>query len=262
MHSTEFPELTGSLEDYLETIYELVRDQKLARVRDIAKARGVRAASVTPAMRRLAHLGFINYLQREYIDLTPKGERAARRIFARHQVLTRFFHEILGMEPTASESDACAMEHSISKEGMDSFVRFFEFLGVCPDGALFIKKFHSCAARHATSGKQLTCTLDGADSNRCQFSSSAFHASDKRCHQEKKSIKNLADLKAGQRARVSHVNGSGAIRQRLLDMGILPNTDVSVERIALAGDPIWIKLQGFQLALRRKEAESVAVIVD
>ena len=72
-------ELTGALEDYLETIYELVRDHKFARVRDIAKARGVRAASVSPAMKRLSDLGLIRYVRREYIDLTEQGEEEARK---------------------------------------------------------------------------------------------------------------------------------------------------------------------------------------
>ena len=65
--------LSGSLEDYLETIYELVRDKKLARVKDIANRRGVRSASVTPAMKRLAELGLIEYVEREYIDLSEDG---------------------------------------------------------------------------------------------------------------------------------------------------------------------------------------------
>ena len=52
----------------------------------------------------------------------------------------------------------------------------------------------------------------------------------------------------------------GAIRQRLLDMGILPDTRIEVERVAPSGDPIWIRLQGFQMALRRVEAESIAIV--
>ena len=87
--------LTASLEDYLETIYRLVREKRFARVRDIAQARGVKAGSVSPAMKRLAELGLIAYQQREYIGLTAEGERAARRIYARHQLLTSFFHDLL-----------------------------------------------------------------------------------------------------------------------------------------------------------------------
>ena len=81
--------LTPALEDYLETIFELQRSGKVARVRDIAAARNVKAGSVSPAMRRLADLGLIKYRQRDYIDLTEEGEFAARRVMSRHRVLLR-----------------------------------------------------------------------------------------------------------------------------------------------------------------------------
>ena len=124
--------LTDSLEDYLETVYELVRDKKFARVKDIAQARGVRPGSVSPAMRRLAEMGLIEYVRREYIGLTPEGEERARRILARHQLLTRLFEDFLQMNHAAAEEEACAMEHSLSDEAMDQLVRFFEFLQLCP----------------------------------------------------------------------------------------------------------------------------------
>jgi Fe2+ transport system protein FeoA len=69
----------------------------------------------------------------------------------------------------------------------------------------------------------------------------------------------LADLRPGQRARVRHVAGAGAIRQRLLDLGVLPDTAVEVARVAPAGGPVWIRLDGYELALRRREACTVAV---
>jgi len=232
--------LTSALEDYLETIYELVRDNKLARVRDIALARGVRSASVSPAMRRLSDLGLIRYVQREYIDLTETGERAARRIYARHQLLTRFFHEILQIPMDSASTDACAMEHSLSDEGMDHLVQFFEFMHICPDGQHFLERFRLCP--HLQEGMP-----------EC---SSCSHTNEQHCEEQTMSI---AQLKPGDRARVTQVNGTGAIRQRLLDMGILPDVTVEVERVAPAGDPIWIKLQGFQLSLRLKEASSVLV---
>jgi Fe2+ transport system protein FeoA len=55
------------------------------------------------------------------------------------------------------------------------------------------------------------------------------------------------------------VDGSGAVRQRLLDMGILPGVTIEVERVAPAGDPLWIRLQGYQLSLRRAEAKAIAI---
>jgi Fe2+ transport system protein FeoA len=58
---------------------------------------------------------------------------------------------------------------------------------------------------------------------------------------------------------VWQVDARGAVRQRLLDMGLLPGARVAVERAAMAGDPIWIKLHGYQLSLRRAEAKAIRV---
>jgi len=69
----------------------------------------------------------------------------------------------------------------------------------------------------------------------------------------------ISEMKPGQRARIAQVNGGGAIRQRLLEMGLMPETAIQVERVAPTGDPIWIRLHGYQLSLRRSEASSVLI---
>lgn len=235
--------LTGALEDYLETIYIMVRDKGFARVKDIAGARCVKSASVSPAMRRLSEQGLIKYVRREYIALTPRGEQEARRIYARHQILERFFLEVLGVEAESARQDACAIEHSLSPQVMDSLVRFFEFLAVCPEGKDILSKFHRCSVVHEDVPDCRTECSPSLDMLRPSL----------------RSGKSIADLQPGEGGRVTQVNGHGAIRQRLLDMGILPDTRIDVERIAPAGDPIWIRLGGYQLSLRRKEAEAVMV---
>ena len=70
-------------------------------------------------------------------------------------------------------------------------------------------------------------------------------------------MKSVVELQPGEQATVARVGGKGAIRQRLLDMGILPQAQIRVQRIALSGDPVWIEFGGMQLALRRKEAQAV-----
>ena len=248
--------LTDSLEDYLETIYLLVRDGSVARVRDIARARDVKAGSVTPALKRLADAGLIDYAQREYIRLTPAGEREARRVLARHTILTRFFEEVLQLPPDAAEEQACAMEHNLSNDAMDRLVRFFEFMHVCPMSPTgFLEGFHRCLDQHAHVAAQeepvpaLPCALASAEGLPCAL----------RPREDASTCHSAYDLAPGERARVTHVNAHGPIRQRLLDMGVLPDVMLEMERVAPAGDPVWVKLEGCQLALRRKEAESVVV---
>ncbi len=232
-------ELTASLEDYLETIYTLQGTKKLARVKDIAKARNVRPASVTPAMRRLATMGLVQYRQREYIELTEEGEVAARKVLARHQILVSFFRDVLNMPDEAAERDACAMEHHLSDQAMERLVRFIEFLHNCPGRpADVLAMFRECCSHDREGGRWTGC--ERAQSNEC-----VSH------------MLSVADLKPGQSGVVTQVRARGAIRQRLLDMGILPDVTVTVERIAPTGCPIWIKLQNYQLSLRKSEAQTI-----
>jgi DtxR family Mn-dependent transcriptional regulator len=233
--------ISSPLEDYLETIYLLVQKHGYARVKDIARARDVKAATVSVALRKLADGDFVNYERRAYIGLTPKGETAARRILTRHRLLTRFFEEVLKMSPDDASEQACAMEHSLTDEAMDRFVRFFEFLGSCP----VIETFQRCpiglhagddTRHHTAHGKCATCAV----------------------RSEKQSM-SLSDLEPGQCAMVTHVTADGAVRQRILDMGILPESTVELERTGLKGDPLWIRCQDARLALRRSEACTILV---
>lgn len=69
----------------------------------------------------------------------------------------------------------------------------------------------------------------------------------------------LSELGLGKNARIVKVNGNGAVRRRMIDMGIVPGMEVKMERFAPLGDPLQIKLKGCHLSLRREEAETVLV---
>jgi DtxR family Mn-dependent transcriptional regulator len=234
--------ISSSLEDYLETIYLLVQEQGFARVKDVARARDVKAASVSIALRKLAELALVRYERREYIALTPDGEKAGRRVFSRHRLLTRFFEEVLSMKPEAASEQACAMEHSLTDEAMDRLVRFFEFLGTCPS---VVESFKRCPLAQERAGKAALAEVPRA----CTVCTK----------KNEEASMSLAELKPGQGAMVAKIGATGALRQRLLDMGILPETPIDVERVGLGGDPFWVRCQGARLALRRSEATSILV---
>jgi len=69
--------------------------------------------------------------------------------------------------------------------------------------------------------------------------------------------KSILDLKAGDTGLIGRILGTGSIRQRLLDMGLLPNQTILLKRMAPRGGPVWIELNGTQLALRREEASVI-----
>ena len=69
----------------------------------------------------------------------------------------------------------------------------------------------------------------------------------------------LAQLKTGQTATITAVNGEGSLRCRLLDMGLIPKTKVTLQKIAPMGDPIEIMVRGYELTLRVDDAKKIEV---
>ena len=72
----------------------------------------------------------------------------------------------------------------------------------------------------------------------------------------------LSELQKGESGKVTKVNGEGAIRRRLFDMGITPGTEVMMRKKAPLGDPIEIRIRGYELTLRKAEASCVEVVLD
>ncbi|NLC74341.1 MAG: ferrous iron transport protein A [Clostridiales bacterium] len=69
----------------------------------------------------------------------------------------------------------------------------------------------------------------------------------------------LAELKTGQTATITKVGGEGPLRLRFLDMGLIPRTDVTHVKTAPMGDPIEIRIRGYELTLRLEEARNIEI---
>lgn len=69
----------------------------------------------------------------------------------------------------------------------------------------------------------------------------------------------LAELAVGQNAIIKTVGGEGPLRLRFLDMGLIPRTHVTVVKVAPMGDPIEIRIRGYELTLRKEDAARIEV---
>ena len=72
-------------------------------------------------------------------------------------------------------------------------------------------------------------------------------------------MKTLKDARIGQRVRVVKLHGEGAVRRRIMDMGITKSVEIYVRKVAPLGDPIEINVRGYELTLRKADAEMVEV---
>jgi DtxR family Mn-dependent transcriptional regulator len=114
------------MEDYIEAIAEIKRDQGTVRVKAISKTLGVSAPSVNSALYSLTKLGYVTHERYGLVYLTQKGVAAAKEIMQRHKVLQSFLVDVLGVDPTKAAEEACLMEHAISSETKDKLIKFVE----------------------------------------------------------------------------------------------------------------------------------------
>jgi DtxR family Mn-dependent transcriptional regulator len=107
--------MTQSLEDYLEMV-GFLSDEGEVRVTDIAARLGVSKPSVLTALRILEERGLLEHERYRGVTLTEPGKEAAAEIRSRHDFLTSFLHDIVGVSLDIAEQDACKMEHVLSGE--------------------------------------------------------------------------------------------------------------------------------------------------
>lgn len=72
-------------------------------------------------------------------------------------------------------------------------------------------------------------------------------------------MKTLKETKIGETARVVKLHGAGPVRRRIMDMGITKGVDVFVRKVAPLGDPVEVTVRGYELSLRRADAEMIEV---
>jgi len=116
--------LTPAMEDYLELIVKLKQENKVVRVRDIAKGMNVKMPSVTSMLNSLAKENLIHHERYEHVDLTPLGLKQAQKALHKHMILFNFLKNVLKLNSKQADNDACRMEHAVSSATLKKLVEF------------------------------------------------------------------------------------------------------------------------------------------
>ena len=128
MAKDEKIQLSASLEDYIEAIFNLALESNVARSKDIAEKMNVSKSSVTGALRLLKDKGLANYEPYGYVTLTERGRGAATEIVKKHNILKFFFEKVLGVETDLAQDAACRAEHTLGPEIIARLLSFIEFV--------------------------------------------------------------------------------------------------------------------------------------
>ncbi|RAK11816.1 DtxR family iron (metal) dependent repressor [Halanaerobium saccharolyticum] len=216
--------LSESMEDYLEAIFNLIKENGSARVTDIANSLGIAASSVNQGLKKLNEQGLIKQQKYGPIKLTQSGVQAAEKVNCKHQILYLFLHKTLGVEPETADQDACSIEHVLSQQ---SFEKMVDYL---------------------------------IENNYIEEQNCAFKFMENE-EEEKMAAKEfmLDSMSVGSKAEVLKIESKGRLKRKLMDMGLNRGARVEVKGKAPMGDPIEIKVRGYSLSLRQDEAAEILV---
>ncbi len=234
--------VSSNIQEYLETLYTLTRNGKTASVTEISGNLKVAPPSVTEMLKKLADKGYVNYSPYHGATLTGEGLKIGVKMSRKHRLLERFLHDILKLGKDTVHQQACEMEHALSDEAETALCRFLGHPNECPDDSQPIQPcdlgFPNCEECVNRQGEGL-----------------------EKVGRRQKNLVAITELKEHDTGRVAFIRGGNRELRRLLDMGLTPDTVISVVRSALFGGPVEIAVRGSKLALGHKIASDVFIDV-
>lgn len=215
-----------SKEQYLKTVYTLTEEGGTAKTSDIAQVLKISPSSVTEMLRKLSDEGYLTHVPYKGAVLKPKGMKIARKVARRHRLLERFLNDLVGIRGKARHDQACKMEHALTDEAEHQLCRMMNRPVECPHG----KRIPKCDMRRACE----ECTSDTIP---------------------------LDSLKEGETARISHLASRSRDELcRILAMGFVPGSEVTIEKKVPMGGPIIVDLKGTKVAIARDIGATLHVV--
>lgn len=214
-------EHTAAVQDYLKHIYKLQAREGHATTSAIADRMGVRAASVSGMLKKLAALGLVKHERYRGVSLTAAGEHAAMTVLRRHRLLEEYLSRSLGLPIEALHAEADLLEHALSAE---LETRIDETLG------------HPSHDPHGDPIPDTDLLIRSA------------------------TPRQLADLEEGEGAIVCHVpDGDAGLLRYLADLDLLPGVRVEVVQVVPYGGPLRLLVGSTERAISREMAHRIHV---
>ncbi len=213
--------LPPTFENYLKAIWKISQTKGVVRVKDLADSLGLKGGTIVSGLKTLANKGLVLHGHYGHIELTQAGKVAAMQIIQKHNVLYDFLKNGLKIEPEKAEKDACVLEHYITKETYHRLIHFLEY----------IKEKLSLEELHKFLEEKINPPLLP-----------------------------LSKLEEESLAVIKDIEAPKNVKQKLMDLGLLPGREIFLEKKALFGEPLEIILGSLHISLRKDEADSIFVI--
>lgn len=200
-----------AIEDYIKTIYTLALDETPVSTSRIAQARGVKPASATNMIQRLASLNLVNYEKHYGVTLTEGGEKLALEVIRHHRLIELYLYEALGFRWDEVHEQADILEHVISEKMEERMAAALNYPEFDPHGDPIPDK----------DGRMTTVPTE-----------------------------RLSSIGAGTRVRVSRIpdDSNSDLLRYLADLGLVPGATMRVVEVAPFDGPLTLIVDGLTAA--------------
>lgn len=211
-----------AIEDYVKTIYSLALEESPVSTSRIAAARGVKPASATSMIQRLARLNLVNYEKHYGVTLTEAGEKLALEVIRHHRLLELYLMEALGFRWDEVHEQADILEHVISEKLEERIAAALNHPEFDPHGD----------------------PIPALDGTMAVIDTTA-----------------LSDMVAGDRARVARIpdDSNSELLRYLAGLGLVPGAMVSVVEVAPFLGPLTVEVDDGRKVIGRNLADLVLV---
>lgn len=214
-------QLSSVMEDYLKTIFNLLRKKGKANTNDLAKIMKVSPPTVTQMVKRLVDLQLVEHEPYRGAVLTPAGERIALEVIRHHRLIEQYLHEALGLPWDKVHDEAEKWEHVISEEVEKRMAEFLNHPTRDPHGSPIP------SPELVLRDEELIC---------------------------------LSEMKEGESGIVSEVpDEDPKLLQYLDDLGLIPDTPFTVQKKELFGGSFILKVRGKSLRIGTDAASLIKV---
>jgi len=158
--------LSVTVEEYLESIYNMTMEGEVVIGARLAQKFGVSAPTVTETLKRLTRDGFVEMNSKRHVTLTESGNKVAEAVLRRHRLTERFLVDMLGMQWHQVHEEACRLEHFISGAVEARVIAALDSPTTCPhgnpipgsvpDARNYLKDQHAVRLSSIPAGEQAT----------------------------------------------------------------------------------------------------------
>ncbi len=140
MRLLKYKDETPRVEDYLEIIYRLIKEKGYAATSDISERLSVKRPTVSLMITKLARMGYLTHEKYRGIRLTQQGERVARSVIKKHEIIAEFL-EMLGVKEETAYTDTEGIEHHVQEETLERLRRTAEYFRKNKKALVMLRKF-------------------------------------------------------------------------------------------------------------------------